>query len=150
MSQAARLPFHRVPGVSHVHMLVLTGVEGLIAGDPVDRDQHPVQDRSRKTPGLTMRPAAAIAQHGLYQRNHGGEGIFGPHCRPRPHRTPLPVHAPHHRVDGRDRRDHVGEVATFTQHGNGLHMMERGVAEMRAVGPGAAVADQMAAELALR
>jgi hypothetical protein len=45
MSQAARLPFHRVPGVSHVHMLVLTGVEGLIAGDPVDRDQHPVQDQ---------------------------------------------------------------------------------------------------------
>src|SRR5579875_1691221 len=60
-----------------------------------------------------------------------------------------PVHPSYDGVDARDRRDHVSDHAALAQRRHRLQVVEGGVAEMRPVGPGAAVADGVAAEFAL-
>src|SRR5690348_14545711 len=81
---------------------------------------------------------------GTPQRPPGGPyAAFGP--APAARRMASPVHPSHHGVYGRHGRDHVSDHAALGHRRERLQVGKRGIPEMRAERPRAAVADRMAA-----
>src|SRR3954453_19808123 len=60
------------------------------------------------------------------------------------------VHPTHHRIDGRDSSDDASDLTALTQRRGGLQVGEGRVAEVDPIGAGAAVADDVRAELTSR